>query len=228
MAGIKQLRKIALALDVSGTAVPISNTKLYKGGFAFVALQTYVPVTQNRSPDSEPLCTVYRTVIDEEGNRKQFNNDIYNLMYIETVNLNGSDYLVFERPLPKAFTDTVGELELVFNYSEIQDGKVIARLATNIYNTYVQAGGVAEGETIDPTGGELARLNDLTIKMEQLENSVEELLSPPDVSEANLVGVPNVEITPEGNLKFSYLKGEPGDMGNPDIITEEEIEALFN
>lgn len=228
MARVKQLRKIALALDISGTAVPITNTKLYKGGFAFVELQTYVPVTQNRSPDSEPLCTVYRTVVDEGGNRKQFNNDIYNLMYIETVKLNGADYLMFECPLPKAFTDTAGELELVFNYSEIQGGKVIARLASNIYNTYVQAGGAAEGETIDPTGGELARLNDLTIKMEQLENSVDELVAPPDVSEANLVGIPNVEITPEGNLKFSYLKGEPGNPGDPDTITESEIEALFN
>ena len=39
-----------MRLGVSGTAIPIAETRLYKGGYGFVVLQCYVPVTQNRSP----------------------------------------------------------------------------------------------------------------------------------------------------------------------------------
>lgn len=211
---IKQLRKIALKLDVSGTAIPIEITKLYQGGFGFVVLQAYVPITQNRSPNTKSLCTVFRTTIDRTGTRRQFNDDIYNLLHVDTVKLQDGEYQVFECPLPKAFTDTAGELEIVVNYCEIDDDNVIvSRLATNIYRTHVDPGGASSGETIDPTGGELARLNDLDVKMEQLEDSVDALLQKPDVSEANLVGVADVEITEDGRLKFSYLKGATGATG---------------
>ena len=82
MKEIQQLRRIAVRLGVSGTAIPIAEARLYKGGYGFVVLQCYVPVTQNRSPTTSPLCTVFRSTVDKFGNRKQFNKDIYNMLYV--------------------------------------------------------------------------------------------------------------------------------------------------
>jgi len=118
MKEIQQLREIAVKLHVSGTAIPIAQTRLYQGGFGFVTLRAYVPITQNRSPDTSPLCTVYRATTDAFGNRKQFNKDIYNLFYIGDVEIDGEKYMLFERPLPKDFTDTVGDLEMIFGNSK--------------------------------------------------------------------------------------------------------------
>ena len=214
MKEIQQLRKIAVKLGVSGTVIPLAQTRLYKGGYGFVVLQAYVPYTQNRSPTTSPLCTVFRTTLDRFGNRKQFNKDIYSLLYTEDAEIENEKYMLFETPLPKAFTDTVGELELVFTYSEVdRDNKATTRLASGIYKTTVDDSGVSSGETVDPVGGELARLNDMTVKVEQLEDSVDALLQPPDNTDAGKVGTPSVGLTEDGRLKFNELKGEKGDTG---------------
>lgn len=214
MKEIQQLRRIAVKLGVSGTAIPLAETRLYKGGYGFVVLQAYVPYTQNRSPTTSPLCTVFRTTLDKFGNRKQFNNDIYNMLYVDDAEIENAKYMVFETPLPKAFTDTVGDLELVFTYSEVNaENKAATRLASGIYKTSVADSDVSTGDTVDPTGGELARLNDITVKMEQLEDSVDALLQPPDNTDAGKVGTPSVELTEDGRLKFSELKGDKGETG---------------
>ena len=200
-------------LDVSGTAIPISNTKLYQGGFGFVVLQAYVPITQNRSTLTTPLCTTYQMTVDNAGIRKQFNMDKHNLLYIGEATLENGDYMLFECPLPKSYTDTIGELEIMIDYCEILDDEIVARITTNTFNTTVSAGAISTGVTIDPTGGELARLNDLTIKVEVLEDSVDALLQQPDVSEANQVGVVDVEINELGRFKFINLKGQTGQQG---------------
>lgn len=207
MKEIQQLRKLAVKLETSGSAIPLNETRLYKGGFGFVILQVYVPATQNRSSGTSPLCTVYRITTDAFGNRKQFNNDIYNLLYIDDVEIDCKKYMLFERPLPKAFTETVGDLEIVFNYSEIDGNVVVSRLASSVYRTIVAEGGVSNGETVDPLGAELARLNDLNVKLEYLEDSVDALLQQPDCDEADRVGTPHVELTDDGRLKFSELRG---------------------
>ena len=214
MKEIQQLRRIAVKLGVSGTAIPIAETRLYKGGYGFVVLQAYVPYTQNRSPTTSPLCTVFRTTLDKFGNRKQFNNDKYSLLYVDDAEIENAKYMVFETPLPKAFTDTVGDLELVFTYSEVNtENKAATRLASGIYKTTVADSDVSTGDTVDPTGGELARLNDMTVKVEQLEDSVDALLQPPDNTDAGKVGTPSVELTEDGRLKFSELKGDKGETG---------------
>ena len=107
---IQSLRKLALKLEVSGTAVAVSNTRLYKGCYNFVGLQAYVPVTQHRNADTLPLCTVHAVIIDNAGIRRQAGAKYYNMKYVETVKLGGYDYLLFERLLPKPFTDTAGDL----------------------------------------------------------------------------------------------------------------------
>lgn len=213
---IQSLRKLALRLEPSGTAIPISSTKLYVGGYGFVGLQVYVPITSNRAADSKPLCTVHRTTIDSFGNRKQFAQEKFSLKYVEEVTLAGARYLLFEQPLPKPFTDTEGELELVINYSEIGENAlgepvVLSRLTTNIYRTKVEAGVVGDGETItDLKGLEAAQINANTIAIESLVDSVEGLLLPPDDMLAGLVGTPTVTLAADGRFQFAYLKGEPG------------------
>ncbi len=215
MQEVQHLRRIAVKLGTSGTAIPIAETRLYKGGYGFVVLQCYVPNTQNRSPTTSPLCTVFRSTVDKFGNRKQFNKDIYNMLYTTDAAIENAKYMVFECPLPKAFTDTVGDLEMVFNYSEVNaDNKAAVRLASGVYGTTVEDSDVSSGETVDPVGGELARLNDITVKVEQLEDGVDALLQPPDNSDADKVGTPNVSLTEDGRLKFSELKGEKGDTGD--------------
>lgn len=225
MKEIQQLRRIAVKLGVSGTAIPLAETKLYKGGYGFVVLQAYVPVTQNRSPTTSPLCTVHRTTLDKFGNRKQFNKDKFNLLYVSDAEIENAKYMVFECPLPKPFTETIGELELTFTYSEVNTAnKAATRLASGIYRTEVGESDVSDGDTIDPVGGELARLNDMSVKVEQLEDSVDALLQPPDCTDADKVGTPNVELTDDGRLKFSELKGNKGDTGEITIGKVETVE----
>ncbi len=225
MKEIQQLRRIAVKLGVSGTAIPIAETRLYKGGYGFVVLQCYVPNTQNRSPTTSPLCTVVRTTLDKFGNRKQFNKDIYNMLYTTDAEIENAKYMVFECPLPKAFTDTVGELEIVFTYSELNaENKAASRLASGIYRTNIADSDVSSGETVDPVGGELARLNDMTVKVEQLEDSVDALLQPPDCTDANAVGTPNVSLTEDGRLKFDELKGEKGDTGEITVGAVKQVD----
>ncbi len=224
MKEIQQLRRIAVRLGVSGTVMPIAETRLYKGGYGFVVLQCYVPTTQNRSPSTSPLCTVFRTTVDKFGNRKQFNKDIYNMLYTEDKVIENAKYMLFETPLPKAFTDTAGELEMVFTYSEIDDdNKVVTRLSSGIYRTSIADSDVSDGETVDPVGGELARLNDITVRFEQLEDSVDALLQPPDCVDANQVGTPNVSLTEDGRLKFDELKGEKGDTGEISVGAVKQV-----
>ena len=224
MQEIQQLRRISVKLGTSGTAIPIAETRLYKGGYGFVVLQCYVPNTQNRSPTTSPLCTVFRSTVDKFGNRKQFNKDIYNMLYVDDAEIENAKYMVFECPLPKAFTDTVGDLEMVFTYSEINgDNKAAVRLASGVYRVNVGDSDVSSGETVDPVGGELARLNDITVKVEQLEDSVDALLQPPDNTDANKVGTPNVSLTEDGRLKFDELKGEKGDTGELTVGTVKQV-----
>ena len=225
MKEVQQLRKIAVMLEVSGTVTPLSETRLYKGGYGFVTLQCYVPITQNRSEDTSPLCTVFRATLDKFGNRKQFNTEIYNMLrvdvrrensgeLVEGVEFDGVKFMVFECPLPKAFTDIVGELELVFTYFEVNnENKVASRLSSGIYKTTVYDGVVSDGDIIALSKAEASRLNDLTYKLEVMEDSIAALLQLPDCSKANEVGEPSVIIDNDGKFKFGNLKGEKGYTG---------------
>lgn len=225
MKEIQQLRRIAVKLGISGTAIPIAETRLYRGGYGFVVLQCYVPVTQNRSPDTHPLCTVFRTTVDKFGNRKQFNKDIYNMLYTTDAEIANAKYMVFECPLPKVFTDTAGVLEMVFTYSEVDDeNKAVSRLASGVYCVNIEDSDVSDGDVVNQIGGELARLNDITVKVEQLEDSVDALLQPPDCTDADIVGTPSVELTEDGRLKFSELKGKKGDTGEISVGTVTSVE----
>ena len=57
----------------------------------------------------------------------------------------------------------------------VHNGLVVAatRLASGIYKTNVGDGDVSDGATVDPIGGELARLNDMTVKVEPNLSTVE-------------------------------------------------------
>ncbi len=232
MKEIQQLRRIAVKLGVSGTVTSIAETRLYKGGYGFVVLQAYIPITQNRSPDTSPLCTVFRTTIDKFGNRKQFNKDVYNMIYTTDAEIENAKYMVFECPLPKAFTDTVGELEMVFTYSEIKaedkgedkvEYKEVARLASGIYRTEIADSDVSDGQIVNPLDGMWAQLNDLPAKVEQMKDSVDALLQEPDNTDANIVGTPNVTLTDDGRLKFNQLKGAKGDTGELKVGSVKQV-----
>lgn len=180
---IQNLRKIALVLDASGTATALKNTRLYQGSFGFVGLQVYVPVTPNRSADSMPLCTVHRITIDGEGVRTQYDNEVYNLLYVDTAILNGNEYLLFERPLPKTFTDIEGDLEIVINYSEIKDDVITSRLATNVYATTVYAGGTADTDLdLGLSEQEAAQINANTIAIEEINEAIAEAVEAADIA----------------------------------------------
>lgn len=239
---IQNLRKIALVLDVSGTATALKNTRLYQGSFGFVGLQVYVPVTPNRSADSMPLCTVHRVTIDGEGVRTQYDNEVYNLLYVDTAILNGNEYLLFERPLPKTFTDIEGDLEIVINYSEIRHGAIVdgekikpdvitSRLATNIYETTVYAGGTPETDLeIDIKSGEAAQINANTTAIEEINENIAEAIETVGVAEnaaqvaaeAAIVASGKVsKKTTTGLFVYSHNGGEEGEIAVEDTPTND-------
>ncbi len=115
MKEIQQLRCIALKLGVSGTALPITETRLYKGSYGFVKLQVYAPKTQNTEA---PVCTAFCTTTDELG-REKVSSRNHNLIYVGEFDLEGKAYLLFESLLPKEFTQketSPNGLKITFNY----------------------------------------------------------------------------------------------------------------
>lgn len=173
------LRKLAIKLETSGTAEPIETTKLYKGGYAFVWLLVFVPVTANRSSETTPLCTVHGVITDGLGNRRRLGARRYNMNYSGTQSIDGFKYLRFERMLPKPLTSAIGELDLVFNYSEFtQDEKLAARLPSSTYKTQVEEGDVSDDE-IEPeiTEDELAlsQINSNTLNIALLQGETSDL-----------------------------------------------------
>lgn len=226
MNNVTNLRKIAVKLDVSGTAIVTANTKLYKDSFGFVLLQCYIPVTQVAR--GSPLCTVHRVVTDNSGRRLIFNQEKFNMLFVERVEQDSGSYLLFECPMPKTLTDTTGELEIVFNYAETDNsGKVIARLASSIFRTTVDEGGIQGGDVeLSLKSYEAAQINANTIAIESIKDDVENLLKPPDVSEANQVGVPDVTIAEGGGFKYKNLKGEQGVQGIQGEKGEQGIQGV--
>lgn len=220
----QQLRKITLKLDVSGTAQVINNTKLYKGSYGFVALQVYVPVTQNRDVNTKPLCTVSAVITDERGQRLQAGAKYYNMIYVETVKIGNFDYLLFERCLPKSFTDVVGELEFFINYLEINtDGKVAAKLPTNLFKTIVDEGGEADGEIdVDLKSQEVAQINANTIDISLLWAEVDEFRSSGILG----AGVADITTTQDSKLVIEYSDPakEPKEISLG--LTEEQAEEM--
>lgn len=111
------LRNIALKLNVSGTAEILDEQRLYKGSYGFVKLQVYVPKTQNTEA---PIMSAFCTTVDELG-REVVSTKNYRLWYVDEYELDGAVYLLFERHLPKEFTEKVTQengLKITFNYCD--------------------------------------------------------------------------------------------------------------
>jgi hypothetical protein len=106
--------------------------------------------------------------------------------------MDGNMYMRFERPLPQTFTDTVGNLEMVFNYSELADKEIpdpndpsqtiivkVAkyRLTTNIYPCEIHDGGVPDVDIdIDLSTQEVAQINGNKIDINILKQLVNGIL----------------------------------------------------
>lgn len=177
MGNIQTLRKLAVKLETNGTAIAIENTKLYQGCYAYIWLKAYVPVTQNRSSDTLPICTVHGVIEDVFGNRRRLGARRYNMVYVETVTINGFDYLLYERKMPKPLTDEVGDLDMVFNYSEItSDGKLSSRLASSVFHTKVEEGGESDDEIeIDLQSQEVAQINKNTFDIAAIQSDINDI-----------------------------------------------------
>jgi len=173
---IQNLRFLSLRLEVSGTAAVVNNTKLYQGGFGFVQLQVFVPVTPQAR--GRPLLTVFRTTIDQTGMRRSYARSRLNMRYVEDVTLDGIQFMLFERPLPASFTDTVGDLELTFNYTEFdEDNRITASMVTNLFRTHVSEGGFIEEDVNLGQENELlaTQVNANTVAIDMLWGELESL-----------------------------------------------------
>ena len=116
------LRNIALKLNADGTAEVLSEQKLYKGSYGFIKLQVYAPKTQNTEA---PVLSAYCTTVDELG-REKISTHNYRLLYVGEFTLDGLGYLLFERYLPKEFTETVTQpngLKITLNYNDSAPAK---------------------------------------------------------------------------------------------------------
>lgn len=207
---IQNLRKFAVKLDVSGTAKEVvGNTALYKDSFGFVLLQAYVPVTQQEQGKS--FCTVHRVVTDSAGRRKVFNQTKYQLLYVDTVTLEGKEYMRYEAPMPKSFADTVGTLDIVFNYYVTNEDKIVARLTTNTLTLTVSEGGATDGDVeMSINEGQAAQIDANTRTIESLIDSVDDLLQEPNYVEDDIDLSPRVTIAEDGRLEFINIKGTNG------------------
>lgn len=189
MKEVQQLRCIALKLGVSGTALPISETRLYKGSYGFVKLRVYVPKTQNTEA---PLCTAFCTTTNELG-REKISSKNYNLIYVGECDLEGKTYLLFESLLPKEFTQketSPNGLKITFNYFDTaittdESGEAILDengvpkhhatdlLVSSTYTTTVYSGGWNnESVELNINSSEAAQINENTRNISVLQDDV--------------------------------------------------------
>ncbi|MDE6473616.1 MAG: hypothetical protein K2L70_00755 [Clostridia bacterium] len=189
MKQIQQLRCIALKLGVSGTALPISVTRLYKGSYGFVKLKVYVPKTQNTEA---PLCTAFCTTTDELG-REEISSKNYNLIYVGECDLEGKSYLLFETLLPKEFTQketSPNGLKITFNYFDtaittdkrgealLDENGVPKRHATDLlvsstYTTTVHPGGWNnEDVELNIKSSEAAQIGENTRNISEMQDDI--------------------------------------------------------
>lgn len=177
------LRTLALKLNVSGTAEVLDEQKLYQGGYGFIKLQVFAPKTQNTE---SPLCTVFKTVVDELG-REKVSGKNHNLICVGERALGSESYLLFEQYLPKEFTETVGDLKITVNYYDTaptldENGNTLydtngvprrhatARLISNQYITKVERGGANnDGVELNINSAEAAQINENTLRIIELE-----------------------------------------------------------
>lgn len=218
MKKVQALRKLALMLEPNGTVKVVSSTKLYVGGFGFIGLAVYVPVTQHREGGTNPLLTVHTSAIDPFG--KFGSKGKYALPYIGEYEIDGARYMLFERPMPKAFLEKEVELKLIVNYCEVdEENNIVARLTSDAITLKVEAGGIADGESEVVEAKDVddlkASINGVIATIAQLDNDVDNLLQQPDCTDAdNVASEENplkVEISETGKLKFSNIKGKKGD-----------------
>lgn len=190
------LRTLALKLNVSGTAEVLDETRLYQGGYGFIKLQIYAPKTQNTEA---PLCTVFKTTVDELG-REKVSGVNHNLVCAGEYALDGEIYLLFENYLPKSFTEIAGDLKITVNYYDTaptldSDGNTLydvngvplrhatALLISNQYVTKVEKGGYnADGVKLAINSAEAAQINDNTLRIISLEYDVSGLHNNIDIA----------------------------------------------
>jgi|GEM_PF-2325403 len=226
MSRIQNLRFLSLRLEVSGTAAVVNNTKLYRGGFGFVQLQAFVPVTASAS--GRPLLTVFRTTIDNTGMRRQHRNDNYNLIYVQNVELEGKEFMLFELPLPEPFTRITGDLEFVFNYTESnEEGRVTARMPTNIFRTSVSDGGVAETDIeLGLSSQEAAQINSNTGRIIALEGRADALEDRAEAAEERLDGIDQTLI--EHDERITQNATDIAELDSRQSTSEGDITSLQN
>lgn len=218
------LRNIALKLNADGTAEVLSEQKLYKGSYGFIKLQVYAPKTQNTEA---PVLSAYCTTVDELG-REKISTHNYRLLYVGEFTLDGLGYLLFERYLPKEFTETVTQpngLKITLNYNDsaptrdeagsvlLDDNGVPKRHATDLlvssrYMTTVYPGGWNdESMELDINDSEAAQIAENMRDIDDLQAAVEGVRSHiDDITE-------KAEQVFENAVKSTETKYQYGDSG---------------
>lgn len=224
------LRNIAVKLNVSGTAEVLDEQRLYKDSYGFIKLQVYAPDTQNTDA---PVCTAYCTTIDALG-REKVSTRNHKLWYVGDFELDGANYLLFERYLPKEFTQTVGELKITFNYYDSapttdSNGKPVldangvpTRHATDLlvssrYTTTVHAGGWNDDSVpLDINSAEAAQIGENMRNIAELQSDVQ--------------GLNNYIVDAMGEIATEKARAEAAEKELSDRIDEanRQVESVRN
>lgn len=229
------LRMIAVKLDGSGNVETISNVKLYQNSYGFVGLRCLVPKTVNNAPDTGHCCLVTRNVLTEEG--KWGDSTLaYNMPYVEDVTLGGVEYMMFEAPMPKEYTQTLGEVKLTFVYAvsnivmQNEPPTIVADaiLQSKVVTICVHKGGTVPTGIVMPDETATAIAANLAITIANAtQDSVNDFIDNVNAEVENLD--PNAEASvsvkknAEGSwtFKFENIKGTQGPQGEPGWLNGE-------
>lgn len=119
----------------------------------------------------------------------------------------GKDVYRWTYTVPSAVTEYVGRVAFqVFAYNAANQ-----RIATGSGGAIVEVGVPTQ---LPPTPSQDIYEQILT-ELSKINETAENLTQPPDVTDANNVGVVNVSITADGRFKFDNLKGQTGATGAP-------------
>lgn len=216
------LRSIVLKISANGTAEVLAEQRLYQGSYGFIKLQVYVPKTQNTEA---PILSAFCTTVDELGKEKISTHN-YRLLFVDEYEIDGLGYLLFERYLPKEFTETVTQpngLKITLNYNDsaptrdeagtvlLDSNGIPERHATDLlvssrYITTVYPGGWNdESMELDISDAEAAQIAENMRDIEDLQETVEGVKSHiDDITE-------KAEQVVENTVKSTETKYQYGD-----------------
>lgn len=233
---IKKTETIQVRLTNYGTIEVVSiPTRIYKDSYNVMKLSCIVPKTQDEN--LKRICKVYATGTDESGN-VILTSHAYNMPRKEEIDINGFDYIVYERDLPQEFCVEAGDITLTFaegvvdgevdTDGNIVNGEFVKLNVSGQLNLFVNGDGYNyNGVKISDHDATASKVNEIAEEVERLKIGVTPEILDNVIEDSESI----VKMLEDDKLKFELEEGLTSKISKAlvvpmDTLTSTEIVAV--